>query len=225
MKIEFYDTKPYDKIWFEKMIEEYGFEVKFFEHKLNEDTAILSSGFDVVCIFVNDTANEQVLNILAENGVKLIALRCAGYNNVDLKAIQDKIQEIADFKSSEEYKIKEETRHWREPLGISVNQLEKVTFKATAYSSLPEENGGYTVTCNGEPLKGNIVANNSIPQFTPILLGDELYRVADRGSSRFNKTNRLDLLIERNYGESIQDYRKRVSDYGVKYIEGYIMYQ
>lgn len=91
MKIAFYDTKPYDKIWFEKMIDEYGFDVKFFEHKLNEDTAILSRGFDVVCIFVNDTANKAVLDILAENGVKLIALRCAGYNNVDLKAIQDKI--------------------------------------------------------------------------------------------------------------------------------------
>ena len=91
MKIAFYDTKPYDKIWFEKMIEQYGFEVKFFEHKLNEDTAILSRGFDVVCIFVNDTADETVLKILAENGVKLIALRCAGYNNVDLKAVQDKI--------------------------------------------------------------------------------------------------------------------------------------
>lgn len=91
MKIAFYDTKPYDKIWFEKMIEQYGFHVKFFEHKLNEDTAILSRGFDVVCIFVNDTADETVLKILAENGVKLIALRCAGYNNVDLKAVQDKI--------------------------------------------------------------------------------------------------------------------------------------
>jgi len=91
MKIAFYDTKPYDKIWFEKMIEQYGFEVKFFEHKLNEDTAILSRGFDVVCIFVNDTADETVLKILAENGVKLIALRCAGYNNVDLKAVKDKI--------------------------------------------------------------------------------------------------------------------------------------
>ena len=94
MKIAFYDTKPYDKIWFETLIEEYGYEVKFFEHKLNEDTALLSKGYDVVCIFVNDDASQTVLDILADNGVKLLALRCAGYNNVDLKAAKDKIHVV-----------------------------------------------------------------------------------------------------------------------------------
>ena len=94
MKIAFYDTKPYDKIWFETLITEYGYEVKFFEHKLNEDTALLSKGYDVVCIFVNDDANKAVLDILAENGVKLLALRCAGYNNVDFKAAKNKIHVV-----------------------------------------------------------------------------------------------------------------------------------
>ena len=89
MKIAFYDTKPYDKIWFEPMMEQYGYKVKFFEHKLNADTAVLSRGYDVVCIFVNDTADKEVLDILSSNGVKLIALRCAGYNNVDLKSLGD----------------------------------------------------------------------------------------------------------------------------------------
>lgn len=139
------------------------------------------------------------------------------------KAIQDKIQEIADYKSSKEYKIREETRIWRESLGISIDQIKKVTFKATAYSSLPEENGGYNVTCNGEPLEGNIVANNTLPQYSKVMLGDEMYTVADRGSSRFNNPTRLDVLIERKSGESIEEYRKRVSDYGVRYIEGYII--
>lgn len=138
---------------------------------------------------------------------------------------QRRAKVIEEFKNSDEYKLILKKSELEERYGVKIKKLVPVTFKVTAYSTLPEENGGYTVTCNGEPLKGNIVANNSIPQFTPILLGDELYRVADRGSSRFNKTNRLDLLIERNYGESIQDYRKRVSDYGVEYIEGYIMYQ
>lgn len=91
MKIAFYDTKPYDKIWFEPMIKEYNYQVKFFEHKLNEDTAVLSRGYDAVCIFVNDNANEKVINTLYKNGVKLIALRCAGYNNVDFSAAKDKI--------------------------------------------------------------------------------------------------------------------------------------
>lgn len=91
MKIAFYDTKPYDKIWFEPMMNEYGYEVKFFDNKLNEDTAVLSKGYDAVCIFVNDSATKDVINTLYENGVKIIALRCAGYNNVDFSAAKDKI--------------------------------------------------------------------------------------------------------------------------------------
>ncbi|MGN0173559.1 MAG: 2-hydroxyacid dehydrogenase [Acutalibacteraceae bacterium] len=94
MKIAFYDTKPYDKIWFEPLMKEYGYTVKFFEHKLNEDTAVLSKGYDAVCIFVNDTANKQVIDTLYSNGVRLIALRCAGYNNVDFKAAQDKLKVV-----------------------------------------------------------------------------------------------------------------------------------
>lgn len=94
MKIAFYDTKPYDKIWFEPMMKQYGYEVKFFEHKLNADTAVLSRGYDVVCIFVNDTVDKYVLDIISKNGVKLIALRCAGYNNVDFKSLDKKIKVV-----------------------------------------------------------------------------------------------------------------------------------
>lgn len=94
MKIAFYDTKPYDKIWFEPLSKEYNYKVKFFEHKLNEDTAVLAKGYDAVCIFVNDTANEQVIDILAKLNVGIIALRCAGYNNVDLKAAREKIKVV-----------------------------------------------------------------------------------------------------------------------------------
>ena len=91
MKVAFYDTKPYDKIWFEPMMNEYGYEVKFFDNKLNEDTAVLSKGYDAVCIFVNDSATKDVINTLYKNGVKIIALRCAGYNKVDFSAAKDKI--------------------------------------------------------------------------------------------------------------------------------------
>lgn len=98
-----------------------------------------------------------------------------------------------------------------------------MTFVTTAYSSLPEENGGWNVTCNGKPLEGKIVANNTLPQGTKLYLNGEIYTVADRGSSRFNKINRLDVLIEQNYGESIDQYRKRISNYGVKKINGYIL--
>lgn len=63
----------------------------YFESKLNEKTARLAQGFDCVCAFVNDDINQKVIDTLYENGIRLIALRSAGYNNVDLKAAQDKI--------------------------------------------------------------------------------------------------------------------------------------
>ena len=137
--------------------------------------------------------------------------------------VQEEVNKIAEYKRSYEYKLREETRSWRLPLGISVDQLQLRTFKNTAYSSLPEENGGYTVTCNGEPLVGNIVANNTLPQGTRIYMNGKIYRVADRGSSRFNNPNRLDVLVQRLPGEDIDSYRQRVSDYGVKHTQGYII--
>ena len=91
IKIAFYDTKNYDKPSFEKYGLERGIEFKFFESPLNEDTAALSQGFDGVCCFVNDNVNKEVIEKLYENGIKLIALRCAGFNNVDVKAAFGKI--------------------------------------------------------------------------------------------------------------------------------------
>lgn len=137
--------------------------------------------------------------------------------------VREQINKIAEYKRSDEYKLREETRSWRLPLGITVNQLYPRIFKNTAYSSLPEENGGYTVTCNGEPLVGNIVANNTLPQGTRIYMNGKIYRVADRGSSRFNNPNRLDVLVQKLPGENIGSYKQRVSDYGVKYTQGYII--
>ena len=94
MKIAFYDTKPYDKLWIDPLSLEYKYEIKFFEHKLNADTAKSAAGYDVVCVFVNDTVNKDVIDILYSNGIKLIALRCAGYNNVDFKAAYNKINVV-----------------------------------------------------------------------------------------------------------------------------------
>ena len=85
MKIAFFDTKPYDKPSFEKYGKEHGISFKFFETKLNEDTAELASGYDGVCVFVNDTVNAAVIDKLCEFGIKIVALRCAGFNNVDMK--------------------------------------------------------------------------------------------------------------------------------------------
>lgn len=89
MKIAFYDTKPYDKIWFEPVAKEKGFEINFFEEKLNEKTASWAKECDAVCIFVNDNANSQTINVLKQNGVRAILLRCAGFNNVDIKSAKE----------------------------------------------------------------------------------------------------------------------------------------
>ena len=86
MKIAFFDTKNYDIESFDPYVRERGIEVKYFEPKLNVDTVNLASGFDGVCVFVNDNLNKDVIDRLYALGIKAIFLRCAGYNNVDLKA-------------------------------------------------------------------------------------------------------------------------------------------
>lgn len=91
MKIAFFDTKPYDKPSFDKYGEQHGVEFKYFEAKLNEDTAELAHGFDGVCAFVNDTINAEVIDKLYALGVKVLALRCAGFNNVDMKHAYGKL--------------------------------------------------------------------------------------------------------------------------------------
>ena len=91
IKIAFFDTKEYDKKLFDKYNKNYGYEITYLESKLNSETAPLAKGYDVVCIFVNDVVDEKTINILEECGVKLIALRCAGFNNVDIKKVGDKL--------------------------------------------------------------------------------------------------------------------------------------
>ena len=91
MRVAFFDAKPYDLPSFDSAAEKYGIEIKYFETRLNADTAELARGCEVVCIFVNDDARAPVIEKLYALGVKLIALRCAGYNNVDLAAAYGKI--------------------------------------------------------------------------------------------------------------------------------------
>ena len=91
MKFAFFDAKPYDKPSFEKFGNEYGIHFKYFETKLNEDTVDLASGYDGVCVFVNDTVNRAVIDRLVELKVRVVALRCAGFNNVDMKHAYGKL--------------------------------------------------------------------------------------------------------------------------------------
>jgi D-lactate dehydrogenase len=91
IRICFYDTKPYDKIYFDELKEKYEIEIDYFESKLNHKTAVLAKGYEAAVAFVNDTIDSKTINILIENDLKLIAMRCAGYNNVDVKAAAGKI--------------------------------------------------------------------------------------------------------------------------------------
>lgn len=85
-KVAFFSTQAYDKTFFEKYNTDFGFKFDFFETQLNEQTVKLITATDVVCVFVNDVVNASVIKELAERKVKVIALRCAGFNNVDLEA-------------------------------------------------------------------------------------------------------------------------------------------
>lgn len=91
MKFAFFDAKDYDKKSFERFNGKDNIEFKFFEVMLTEDTVGLADGFDGVVVFVNDVVNKAVIDKLYDLGVKIILLRCAGFNNVDLKAAYGKL--------------------------------------------------------------------------------------------------------------------------------------
>lgn len=88
--VAFYDTKPYDKEWFSNLPHQ-GIKFKFFENKLNYETAQLANGCSGVVAFVNDTIDKNTIERLYNLGVKVIAMRCAGYNNIDFRSAYNKI--------------------------------------------------------------------------------------------------------------------------------------
>ncbi len=89
--VAFFDAKPYDIDFFTKQNRTYLYDIDFLEPHLNAKTAMLAKGADVVCAFVNDKLDKKTIEILHDLGIKLIAMRCAGFNNVDLAAAQGKI--------------------------------------------------------------------------------------------------------------------------------------
>ncbi len=90
-RISFFDAKPYDRAIFDEVNSDYGYDIKYLKFNISADNASLAEDSEVVCVFVNDIISEEVIEKLHECGVKLIALRCAGYNNVDLKAAYEKV--------------------------------------------------------------------------------------------------------------------------------------
>ena len=90
-KIAFFGAKPYDIASFDKVNEKYNYDIRYYRGHLNPNNVVLTQDTDAVCIFVNDTADAAVIDAMVDNGVKLLALRCAGFNNVDLKAAKGKL--------------------------------------------------------------------------------------------------------------------------------------
>ena len=94
IQVAFYDTKEYDKAAFEPYGAQKDIRFRFLETKLNADTVALAEGCDAVCVFVNDQVDATVIDRLHQYGVRLIALRSAGYNNVDVRAAYGKLHVV-----------------------------------------------------------------------------------------------------------------------------------
>ncbi|MEM7758815.1 MAG: 2-hydroxyacid dehydrogenase [Cyanobacteria bacterium P01_A01_bin.40] len=89
MKVAVFSAKPYDKQFLAQINQKYGHQLNFFDPSLNSQTVTLAQGCEAICVFVNDLVDRQIIETLAHQGIKLIALRCAGYNNVDLDAAEE----------------------------------------------------------------------------------------------------------------------------------------
>lgn len=91
-KILFYDVKPYDKQYFNKYNTKY--QIEYIDSKLSAKTAVLAKGFDGVCAFVNDVIDQKAIDVLYDGGVRVIAMRCAGYSNIDFRAAYKRINVV-----------------------------------------------------------------------------------------------------------------------------------
>ncbi len=109
MKVAFFSTKSYDREFMTKANEAYDHEFQFFDTKLEASTAILASDFDAVCMFVNDQADRETLERLRHEGVKLVTLRAAGFNNVDLEAAKELGIKITRVPAYSPYAVAEHT--------------------------------------------------------------------------------------------------------------------
>lgn len=89
MNVFFFSTKPYDQVSFDEINQRYGHSLTYLEPRLTPRTASLASGADAVCVFINDEMGRETLSKLAQLDIRLVALRCAGFNNVDLAAAKD----------------------------------------------------------------------------------------------------------------------------------------
>lgn len=144
-------------------------------------------------------------------------------NKLEQLKKQQMIKEIGEgLKQQNEEKLKEQKKQEEiSSRGLS-GEVREVDFIISFYSSDPSENGGYTVTCTGQPLQYGIVASNVYPLGTKVYLeGYGLFTVADTGGDNFNNYNRLDVLIPPKY-EGEPNYKQRVNNMGKLHVKGYV---
>ena len=131
MRIAFFDAKAYDRPSFERYGAEHGIKFKFYETKLTEDTVDLARNCDGVCAFVNDQLDAAVLDQLAELECKYIAMRCAGYNNVDLKAAANSGLRVVHVPAYSPYAVAE---HAMALLLTSVRRIHKAYIRTRDFN-------------------------------------------------------------------------------------------
>lgn len=131
MRIAFFDAKSYDRPSFERFGAEHGIKFKFYETKLTEDTVDLARNCDGVCAFVNDQLDAAVLDQLAELECRYIAMRCAGYNNVDLKAAANSGLRVVHVPAYSPYAVAE---HAMALLLTSVRRIHKAYIRTRDFN-------------------------------------------------------------------------------------------
>lgn len=197
-------------------------------------TAILSGSVLAIGI---DTYNKHKSNIEVEQRIKSIQSKYNPRRMLETKlseirqqdefnkSIKEKQQEIVSYLNSDEYKLRESTRHWREPLGISINQLQPITMEISYYSDLNCENGYGNLTATGKILSPGMIANNHLSFGSKVYIeGEGMKIVEDRGSKKYFPTiASCDVFVPRIKGESDSQYYKRVNNMGRHYKQSYII--
>ncbi len=132
MKLAFFDTKPYDRAAFDACLAQYpDITVRYFETRLSVNTAALAQGADAVCVFVNDILDKAVIDLLADCHVRIIALRCAGFNNVDIRYAAKRKIAVVRVPSYSPYAIAE---HTMALLLTSVRRIHKAYIRTRDYN-------------------------------------------------------------------------------------------
>lgn len=140
--------------------------------------------------------------------------------------IQKQKEELVEYIGSDEYKLREETRSWRLPRGISIDQLQPIMMEISYYSDLAIENSKYgNITATGKTLQNGMIANNHLDFGTNVYIESEGMKVVeDRGNSKyFSTVAACDVFVPRISGENNTEYFNRVNAKGRHYKQAYII--